>query len=44
MKAVRKAIGKAMEEMPILHVSKAKFRKALQQAYESEEGDSEEDA
>ena len=43
MKAVRKAINKAMEEMPVLHVSKAKDRKALHLAYEFGEGDSEED-
>ena len=43
MKAVRKAINKAMEEMPIIHVSKAKDRKALHLAYEFGEGDSEED-
>jgi len=43
MKAVRKAIGKAMEDMSLLNPSKAKDRRALQQAIEFEEGDSEED-
>ena len=39
MKAVRKAIGKAMEEMPLLNISKGKDRRALHRAYEFEEGD-----
>jgi len=43
MKAVRKAISKAMEEMPLLHVSKAKDRRALHQAYGSDLEDSNDD-
>ena len=43
MKAVRKAISKAMGEMPVLNISKAKDRKALHRAYELEDDDSEED-
>ena len=43
MKAVRKAISKAMEEMPLLHVSKAKDRRALHRAYGSDSEDSSDD-
>ena len=43
IKAVRKAIAKAMEEVPLLNVSKAKDRRVLHQAYGSDSEDSSDD-